>query len=135
MNYKRLTKIGLGALLSSLPLFAVDAQVGKEIINSKCTACHTGNLDTGLSRISDQRKTPEGWYMTVKRMQREHGLSITKDQETNVIKYLSDYQGLTPDEIKPYAYTLDKTPNATEEGKDDLLVDKAMLAHECLLVF
>ncbi len=60
MKYKRLSKIGLGVLLSSLPLFAIDAQVGKEIINSKCTACHTGNLDTELSRISDQRKTPEG---------------------------------------------------------------------------
>ena len=129
MNYKRLSKIGLGALLSSLPLFAIDAQVGKEIINSKCTACHVGNLDDGLSRISDQRKTPEGWYMTVKRMQREHGLSITKDQETNVIKYLSDYQGLTPDEIKPYAYSLDKTPNVTEEGKDDLLVEMCVRCH------
>ena len=114
MNYKRLTKIGLGALLSSLPLFAVDAQVGKEIINSKCTACHTGNLDTGLSRILDQRKTPEGWYMTVKRMQREHGLSITRDEESNVIKYLSDNQGLTPNEIKPYAYILDKTPGVLD---------------------
>lgn len=129
MNYKKLRKIGLGALLSSLPLFAIDAQIGKDIINSKCTACHVGNLDADLSRISDQRKTPEGWYMTVKRMQREHGLSITRDEETNVIKYLSDYQGLTPDEIKPYAYTLDKTPNVTEEGKDDLLVEMCVRCH------
>lgn len=129
MNYKRLTKFGLGALLSSLPLFAIDAQVGKEIINSKCTACHTGNLDTGLSRISDQRKTPEGWYMTVKRMQREHGLTITRDEESNVIKYLSDNQGLTPNEIKPYAYILDKTPGATEEVKTELLGEMCVKCH------
>jgi quinohemoprotein amine dehydrogenase len=111
LNYKRLSKIGIGALLSSLPLFAVDAQLGKEIINSKCTACHIGNLDEGLSRISDQRKTPEGWYMTLNRMQRIHGLSLTAEEQSNVIKYLSDNQGLTPDEIKPYTYVLDKTPN------------------------
>lgn len=129
MNYKRLTKFGLGALLSSLPLFAIDAQVGKEIINSKCTACHTGNLDTGLSRISDQRKTPEGWYMTVTRMQREHGLTITKDEESNVIKYLSDYQGLTPDEIKPYSYVLDKTPSATEEHENELFEEMCVRCH------
>ena len=129
MNYKKLSKIGIGALLSSLPLFAIDAQIGKDVINSKCTACHVGNLDAGLSRISDQRKTPEGWYMTVKRMQREHGLSITRDEESNVIKYLSDYQGLTPDEIKPYSYVLDKTPNVQEEGKDDLLTEMCVRCH------
>jgi len=68
LNYKKLSKLGLGALIASLPLFAVDAQKGKEVINTKCIACHTGNTDEGLSRISDQRKTPEGWYMTVKRI-------------------------------------------------------------------
>ncbi|MGE4463191.1 MAG: quinohemoprotein amine dehydrogenase subunit alpha [Arcobacter sp.] len=129
MNYKKLSKLGLGALIASLPLFAVDAQKGKEVINSKCIACHTGNTEDGLSRISDQRKTPEGWYMTVKRMQREHGLKITRDEETNVIKYLSDNQGLTPDEIKPYSYVLDKTPNVQEEGKNELLTEMCVRCH------
>ena len=129
MNYKKLSKLGLGALVASLPLFAVDAQKGKEVINTKCIACHTGNTDEGLSRISDQRKTPEGWYMTVKRMQREHGLVVTKDEETDVIKYLSDNQGLTPDEIKPYSYVLDKTPNVQEESKDELLTEMCVRCH------
>jgi quinohemoprotein amine dehydrogenase len=129
LNYKRLSKIGLGALLSSLPLFAIDAQVGKEIINSKCTACHVGNLEDGLSRISNQRKTPEGWFMTVKRMQREHGLIITEDEESNVIKYLSDYQGLTPDEIKPYSYVLDKSPNIQENAKNEFLTEMCVRCH------
>ena len=129
MNYKKLSKLGLGALIASLPLFAVDAQKGKEVINTKCIACHTGNTDEGLSRISDQRKTPEGWYMTVKRMQREHGLTVTRDEETNVIKYLSDNQGLTPDEIKPYSYVLNKTPNVQEESKDELLTEMCVRCH------
>ncbi len=131
MNYKRLSKFGMKSLvlLAALPLFAVDAQKGKEVIESKCIACHTGDLKEGLSRISDQRKTPEGWYMTVKRMQREHGLSITKAEETDVIKYLADYQGLTPDEIKPYSYVLDKKPNVQEEGKDELLTQMCVRCH------
>jgi quinohemoprotein amine dehydrogenase len=129
LKYKRLSKIGFGALFSSLQLFAIDAQVGKEIVNSKCIACHIGNLNEGLSRISDQRKTPEGWYMTIKRMQREHGLSITSDEEANAIKYLSDYQGLTPDEIKPYTYVLDKIPNVSEENKNDLLTEMCVRCH------
>jgi quinohemoprotein amine dehydrogenase len=130
LNYKRLSKIGIGALLFSLPLFAVDAQIGKEIINSKCVACHTGNLDDGLSRISDQRKTPEGWYMTVVRMQRNQGLSLTAEEQSNVIKYLSDNQGLTPDEIKPYSYVLDKTPNFQEpETKPELFAEMCVRCH------
>ncbi len=129
MNYKKLSKLGLGALIASLPLFAVDAQKGKEVINTKCIACHTGNTDDGLSRISNQRKTPEGWYMTIKRMQREHGLVVTRDEEANVIKYLSDNQGLTPDEIKPYSYVLNKTPNVQEEPKDELLTEMCVRCH------
>lgn len=129
MDYKKISKLGLGAIIASLPLFAVDAQKGKEVIDTKCIACHVGSTQNGLSRISDQRKTPEGWYMTVKRMQREHGLVVTKDEETDVIKYLADNQGLTPDEVKPYAYALDKLPNVQEEKKDELLGEMCVRCH------
>ena len=64
--------------------------------------------------------------MTVKRMQREHGLVVTKDEESNVIKYLSDNQGLTPSEIKPYAYILDKNPGVSEEVKTELLGEMSL---------
>ena len=129
MDYKKISKLGLGAIIASLPLFAVDAQKGKEVIDTKCIACHVGSTQNGLSRISDQRKTPEGWFMTVKRMQREHGLVVTKDEETDVIKYLADNQGLTPDEVKPYAYALDKLPNVQEEKKDELLGEMCVRCH------
>ncbi|WP_345977844.1 quinohemoprotein amine dehydrogenase subunit alpha [Sulfurimonas sp. HSL3-7] len=115
--------------MSSVPLFAaVDAKMGAEIINSKCTACHSGTLGTGLSRISDQRKSPEGWYMTISRMQR-HGLDLTTEERMSAVKYLSDNQGLTPDELMPYVYVLDKTPNAMEEGKDELLTEMCVRCH------
>ena len=116
-------------MLSSVPLFAaVNAKMGAEIINSKCTACHSGTLETGLSRISDQRKSPEGWYMTISRMQR-HGLDLTAEERMSAVKYLSDNQGLTPAELMPYVYVLDKTPNAMEEGKDELLTEMCVRCH------
>lgn len=87
MNYKKFSKLGLGVLLSStVSLFAVDAKTGSEIINTKCVACHTGNLEKGLSRISDLRKTPEGWLLSVSRMQNSHGLQLTKSEESDVVK-------------------------------------------------
>ena len=46
------------------------------LIRAKCLPCHT-EADDGISRISHQRKTPEGWLMSVARMQIMHGLKIT----------------------------------------------------------
>lgn len=129
MNYNRLLKFGFGAILSSVPLFAaVDAKMGAETIDTKCIACHSGNLENGLSRISDQRKSPEGWSMTISRMQR-HGLDLTPEERINVVKYLSDTQGLTPAELMPYKYVLDKTPNVSEKSKDAFLTEMCVRCH------
>lgn len=129
LNYPNLSKVGIGVLLCSMSLFAVDANNGAKVIDAKCTACHTGNLKKGLNRISDQRKTPEGWYMTINRMQRLHGLYLTQQEEKDVVKYLSDKQGLTYDEIKPYQYVLNKTPNIQEEETDTLLTEMCIRCH------
>lgn len=74
-------KFGVGLLLTSSCLSALDFEDGKNVVETKCTACHSGNLKSGLSRISEQRKSPEGWYMTVSRMQRLNGLSLTADEK------------------------------------------------------
>ncbi|AXX92768.1 quinohemoprotein amine dehydrogenase subunit alpha [Malaciobacter molluscorum LMG 25693] len=129
MNYVNLSKIAFGLLLSSVSLFAVDANNGAKVLETKCIACHTGSLKDGLSRISDQRKTPEGWYMTINRMQRIHGLLLTQQEEKDVVKYLSDNQGLTPKEIKPFKYVLDKTPNYQEKKTDELFTQMCIRCH------
>lgn len=131
MNYKKFSKLGLvGVLLSStVSLFAVDAKTGSEIINTKCVACHTGSIEKGLSRISDLRKTPEGWLLSVKRMQNIHGLQLTKSEEADVIKYLSDNQGLTQDEIKPFKYILEKEPSKHEINESELLTQMCNRCH------
>jgi quinohemoprotein amine dehydrogenase len=61
-------------LVGASPLPAADAP---EILQTRCTACHR-QLDGGrLNRISDQRKTPEGWMMTIARMEHLHNLQVT----------------------------------------------------------
>lgn len=84
-----------------------------QLIKKTCGACHTES-NTGLSRIEGQRKTPEGWMMSIVRMQQSHGLDISPDDRRAIVQYLSDTQGLAPSEAAPYRYALEKDPNVVE---------------------
>ena len=122
-------KISIGLLLGSVSLSAANTLDGKSIMDTKCVACHTGNTGDGLSRISEQRKTAEGWYMTLSRMQQHNGLSLTKEEEQSVIKYLADTQGLNYEESKPFRYVLENMPNYQESYNDPLFVDMCARCH------
>lgn len=70
----------------------------------KCGACHTADAKGNLSRISWTRSTPEGWSQAIKRMVRLNGLQITPDESRAVVKYLSSWHGLAPEEAKSVFY-------------------------------
>lgn len=120
-------RVSVGLLVGTVGLNAANID-GKTIIETKCVACHTPTSQ-GFSRISDQRKTPEAWFMTVDRMQKDHGLVITKEQEQSVVKYLSDTQGLNYEESKDFRYILEKTPNYQEKFDDTLFVEMCARCH------
>ena len=46
------------------------------ILEEKCSSCHVPASGGGLERIKDQRKTPEGWDMTIVRMMLLHGVQL-----------------------------------------------------------
>lgn len=85
-----------------------DGQAKGPAVLAKCAVCHRPDERGRLSRIAFQRKTPEGWQQTVRRMVRLHGLSISVDEAKAVIKYLSDHQGLAPAEVRPIVYDLER---------------------------
>ena len=89
------------------------AHADQQLLTETCGACHseTGN---GLSRIEGQRKTPEGWMMTVVRMQQSHGLDVSADNRRTIVQHLADTQGLAPTEAAAFRYALEKDPNAQE---------------------
>ncbi len=122
-------KFGVGLLLTSSYLSALDFEAGKNVVETKCIACHTGDLQSGLSRISEQRKTPEGWFMTVSRMERLNGLVLTPNEKKSVIKYLADTQGLYPKETEAYRYIIEKTPNYQEKGHDAFFTEMCNRCH------
>jgi quinohemoprotein amine dehydrogenase len=74
------------------------------VVIAKCGTCHTKDDKGNLSRISWERASPEGWEQAVKRMVRLNDLEITPAEARSVLKYLSTYHGLAPEEAKPLMY-------------------------------
>ncbi|WP_256585721.1 MULTISPECIES: quinohemoprotein amine dehydrogenase subunit alpha [Pseudomonas] len=84
---------------------------GLTIIKERCVGCHIAEGNDSFSRISHQRKTPEGWLMTIGRMQNMRGLSINDEDRRTVVKYLADKQGLAPSETDGMRYAIERRLN------------------------
>lgn len=107
--------MAIGTLLQAQ---AHAAQDGPAILNSKCAGCHIPEDKQSLSRISHQRKTPEGWLMSIARMQVMHGLQIDDDDRRTLVKYLADKQGLAPSETEGVRYAMERRLNTVEQFDD-----------------
>lgn len=119
MNTTMLKPLGRGLLAAALAVAGHSATAeggdAASIIGTKCVACHITEGDKQWSRISHQRKTPEGWLMTIGRMQTMHGLDISAEETRTVVKYLADRQGLAPSETEGFRYALERRMNTHEE--------------------
>lgn len=122
------TLFGILLILTTPLLFAAslneDESAGAKLIRANCLGCHTAT-DKGLSRISKQRKTPEGWEMTINRMRLTHGLKINKGNLAikgsglhEIVKYLADNQGLAPSETQGVRYLVEQDLNQIETQFD-----------------
>lgn len=96
---------------------------------NQCAGCHMSADDGTLSRISEQRKTAEGWEMTITRMLMLHGLNqrgrdipFTDKVMHKLVKYLADTQGLAPEESAPYRYLLEQDLNQQEKFDKELAI-------------
>src|SRR5215813_10194287 len=74
------------------------------LVISKCGTCHTKDDKGNLTRISWIRTTPEGWEEAIKRMVRLNGVKLEPADAKAILKYLSNYHGLAPEEAKPVMY-------------------------------
>ncbi|MEE4145322.1 MAG: quinohemoprotein amine dehydrogenase subunit alpha [Halieaceae bacterium] len=127
LNIGRLTRTStLLALLGVSQAFAAtDAPANsspQEIIAASCSGCHSKDGDGRWFRISDQRKTPEGWQMTLVRMQLVHKAQFVdpaggdaREALGTLVKYFSDTQGLAPQESDPYRFILEQELNTIEQ--------------------
>lgn len=111
---------GTLAMLACAVLPPAVAEDGKAILNAKCMACHTPEGNDALSRISHQRKTPEGWLMSIARMQLMYGVKISDEDRRSVVKYLADRQGLAPSETDGMRYAMERRLNTVEKFDEPL---------------
>ncbi len=132
-NNSKRAILGTGVLalagLASTPLMAQDAQ---QIIRDRCLACHTesGTAEApSFSRISELRKTPEGWHFTLNRMMHLRGLQISTEEKRALVKYLADTQGLAPEETEGYRYLLEQDTNIVETGIDQGTAEMCARCH------
>ncbi|WP_390617320.1 quinohemoprotein amine dehydrogenase subunit alpha [Maricurvus nonylphenolicus] len=106
----------------TLLFFANAGDASEKILQQKCMGCHIPESfePLKLSRISHQRKSPEGWLMTIGRMQVMHGLQISEKERAALVQHLADTQGLAPSESKPYRYILERRLNHSEQRQPEL---------------
>ncbi len=78
--------------------------VSNALVVSKCGGCHASDGKSNMSRISWIRTTPEGWEEAIKRMVRLHNVVLEPADARKILHYLSDEQGLAPEEAKPVEY-------------------------------
>lgn len=91
---------------------AAPAADADKLLREKCGACH---LEGGkLQRISELRKTPEGWDMSIARMMVWHKVAVSKAERKILVKHLADRHGLAPQEAAPYRFLVEREPNAAD---------------------
>ncbi len=98
-----------------------DLPSAPELLNAYCGGCHTRTTAGGLSRISNMRKTPEGWDMTIARMMIYHQVEVPTNVRRVLVKYLADRQGLAPAETASHRAVLERRHNIVETGTDEYL--------------
>lgn len=89
------------------------AAEGPALLAANCLSCHSAQ-GSGISRVEGQRKSPEGWQMTITRMQEQHGARISPEDKRRLIKYLADTRGLAPTETAGWRYLLEHDNNRVE---------------------
>ncbi|PRB84605.1 quinohemoprotein amine dehydrogenase subunit alpha [Pseudomonas sp. MYb185] len=110
--------LGLSLLLHGTAQ-AADPASAEELLATRCVACHQAEGGDKYSRISHQRKTPEGWLMTIARMQTAHDVPLTDEERRTLVKYLADRQGMAPSETADYRYALERRLNQQETLMED----------------
>jgi quinohemoprotein amine dehydrogenase len=79
---------------------AVGIPIDHQLTLDKCGGCHPRDASGMMRRISYMRTTPEVWEQAIKRMIRLNGLVIKPEEAREILRYLSNNNGLAPEEAK-----------------------------------
>lgn len=102
---------GIGLTLVPASAFAqADAgiPIESELVKSKCGGCHKPDANNRMTRISWRRASPENWERTVERMISLNHAAVNATDARAIVKYLSDHNGLAPEEARPIAFEFER---------------------------
>ena len=125
----RFALCGMVLVALSLPGLAgsADAEDGipvrSPLIEAACGSCHASDDAGRMSRISWQRKSAEGWQLTIIRMIRTGNVNLSPEDAREAVRYLTDNHGLAPEEERPYFYLAEQRPFQESFGEDEELLE------------
>jgi quinohemoprotein amine dehydrogenase len=102
----------LSAAATTVDAQARDTTTGFEITDDailrNCSGCHVKDSTGRLGRLSFMRKTPEGWETSLRRMMTLQGVRVEPAVARQIVRYLSDKQGLAPSEVRPARFEAER---------------------------
>lgn len=97
--------------------------IKEPLIVQRCSECHKVDSTGRMERLSYLRKSPEGWEISIRRMAALVGVGLTPTDARTIAKYLSNEQGLAPEEARPARFDAERrqidyryTADARTEG-------------------
>jgi quinohemoprotein amine dehydrogenase len=103
--------------------------IKNDLITKYCIGCHPTDASGLMTRISYQRKSPEGWELTLKRMLRHHHLQTTPAEAKEILAFLSNELGLTRGEARRGLFESERRVHWSETGTDQELKESCAGCH------
>src|SRR5437016_2112871 len=106
---------------------SVGIPINHQLTIDKCGGCHQRDANGMMRRLSYIRTSPEVWEQSIKRMIRLNGLVLKQEEAREILRYLSDNNGLAPEEAKPAFW---EAEHRMFRDQSDKIPDDA-LQHTC----
>ncbi|MDB4913367.1 MAG: peaA [Gemmatimonadetes bacterium] len=97
--------------------------IREPLVIQRCGECHKPDSAGRMERLSYLRKSPEGWEISIRRMAALVGVGLQPSDARTIAKYLSNEQGLAPEEARPARFDAERrqldyryTADARTEG-------------------
>jgi quinohemoprotein amine dehydrogenase len=117
--------LAVGVYAQSAPARGIP--IDDKLTISKCGGCHQRDASGVMTRISYIRTTPEVWEQAIKRMIRLNGLAATPEEVRDIVRYLSNNNGLAPEEMAAGFWEVEHRT----QGYQDDHVPSPVLQHTC----
>src|SRR3989475_9073656 len=101
--------------------------INHQLTIDKCGGCHQRDANGMMRRLSYIRTSPEVWEQSIKRMIRLNSLVLKPDEAREILRYLSNNNGLAPEEAKPAFW---EAEHRMFRDQSDKIPDDA-LQHTC----